>query len=173
MAARRVFLDANVIIEAFRIGVWRELARQHHLETVQMCERESLTGQTTTYGKVDVQSAELLDGLKASHDVSRAERNALIKAHRACADMDPGEKDLFAHLFTRQTPLPPIIAISSADKGVIVRAKDLGWLEHLISLEELMVEGHASKQKMIALDYQYSSRFLGEKRLQVRMGIIP
>ncbi|SEK66400.1 hypothetical protein SAMN05216359_102598 [Roseateles sp. YR242] len=116
MVERRVFLDANVIIEAFRVSVWSELSKRHHLETVQMCERESLTGQTTRYGKVAVASAALQAGLKASHDVSRAERNALIRASRACGDMDPGEKDLFAYLFAHHMPLPPRIVISSAER---------------------------------------------------------
>jgi hypothetical protein len=47
MASRRVFLDANVIIEAFRIAAWPELAQGCCLETVHECEKESLTGSTT------------------------------------------------------------------------------------------------------------------------------
>lgn len=93
-----------------------------------MCEREALTGQTTSYGHVAVNSVALKAGLKASHIVSRQERNKLTRAHGACTNMDPGEKDLFAHLYASHYPLPRLIVLSSADKGVIVRAKDLGWL---------------------------------------------
>lgn len=173
MAKRRIFLDANVIIESFRISVWAELSNGHHLETVDMCEREALTGQTTCYGRVAVDSVTLKAGLQASHIVSRQERNKLTSAHSACVNMDPGEKDLFAHLFARHTQLPPLIVLSSADKGVIVRAKDLGWLEQLISLEELLQGCGVARVKLACLDHQYSASFLSEKRTQVMLGIIP
>lgn len=173
MAPRRIFLDANVIIESFRISVWTELSNGHHLETVEMCEREALTGQTTGYARVAVDAAALKAGLKASHIVSRLERNKLTSEHRACMTMVPGEKDLFAHLFASHALLPPLIVLSSADKGVIVRAKDLGWLDHLISLEELLVEGGVARSKLSLLDRQYSASFLSEKRTQVMLGIIP
>lgn len=171
--SRRIFLDANVIIEAFRISVWSELSKGHHLETVDMCEREALTGETASYGYVAIDAAALTAGLKASHIVTRDERNKLTKAHRACTTMDPGEKDLFAHLFAKPGPLPPIIVLSSADKGVIVRAKDLGWLEHLISLEELLHGCGVARSKLEKLDRPYSISFLAEKRTQVLLGVIP
>jgi hypothetical protein len=173
MVQRRIFLDANVIIESFRISVWTELSNGHYLETVEMCEREALTGQTTSDDRVTVDSATLRAGLKASHIVSRQERNKLTSAHRACMTMDPGEKDLFAHLFASHALLPPLIVLSSADKGVIVRAKDLGWLEHLISLEELLQGCGVARAKLACLDRQYSASFLSEKRTQVMLGIIP
>jgi len=173
MVQRRIFLDANVIIESFRVSVWTELSNGHHLETVEMCEREALTGQTTGYGHVAVNSATLRAGLKATHIVSRQERNKLTNAHKACMSMDPGEKDLFAYLFANHDPLPPLIVLSSADKGVIVRAKDLGWLEHLISLEELLQGCRVARAKVSNLDRQCSASFLSEKRTQVRLGIIP
>ena len=173
MTQRRIFLDANVIIESFRISVWPELSNGHHLETVEMCEREALTGQTTSHDRVHVDAAALKAGLKASHIVSRQERNRLTSAHAACMNMDPGEKDLFAHLFASHTALPSLIVLSSADKGVIVRAKDLGWLGHLVSLEELLVGCGVARSKLICLDRQYSASFLSEKRTQVMLGIIP
>ena len=173
MDQRRIFLDANVIIECFRIGVWTELSNGHCLETVEMCEREALTGQTTSYGHVAINAATLRAGLKASHIVSRQERNRLTTVHRTCVNMDPGEKDLFAHLFASHSPLPPLIVLSSADKGVIVQAKALGWLDHLISLEELLQDCRVAPAKLACLDRQYRIPFLSEKRTQVRLGIIP
>ena len=57
MSARRVFLDANVIIEAFRISVWNELSQKYTLETVHECEKESLTGDVP--GKARVRAGAL------------------------------------------------------------------------------------------------------------------
>lgn len=133
----RVFLDANVIIEAFRIDVWGELARGLHLETVEMCEREALTGETTAYGRVFVDANHLAAGLASSHFVARSERNALFRANRLCTDMDAGEKDLFAHLFSHHKTLTAHIVVSTADKGVLVRANEFGWLQNTVSLEAL------------------------------------
>jgi len=123
VGGRRVFLDANVIIEAFRISVWTELAAGHYLETVEECEKEALTGRTDLHGHVAVDPVELRAGLKASHLVNRKMRNKLVNTHRSCLGMDPGEGDLFAYLFASYDPLPPLIVVSSADKGVVVRAK--------------------------------------------------
>jgi len=123
MPTRKVFLDANVIIEAFRIGVWAELSQGHWLETVQKCEQEALTGENSRAGRVSVDPKQLRAGLKASHLVGRPERNQLVKNHRDCLSMDDGEKDLFAHLFVHASPLPPIIVMSTADKGAISRSK--------------------------------------------------
>jgi hypothetical protein len=173
MAQRRVFLDANVIIEAFRISVWPELSKGCWLETVEECERESLTGGITSPRSVQVDAKALSLGLRQSHPVSKKERTALSQAHPSCRDMDPGEKDLFAHLFVNHNPLPPLIVVNSGDKGVFVRAKDLGWLDNLVSLEELLVGCKVSKAKLNALDRPHTARFLSEKRTEVMLGIIP
>ena len=81
MAARRVFLDANVIIEAFRISVWSELSKGHDLETVHECESETLTGEVFGRPRVRVDANTLKAGLKASHPVTAQQRKALTKVH--------------------------------------------------------------------------------------------
>lgn len=170
---RRVFLDANVIIEAFRVSVWTELSSGFHVETVEECEKEALTGRTDIYGRVAVSAAALRAGLKASHLVGREERNKLVGEHKACLEMDPGEKDLFAYLFANHHPLAPLIAVSSADKGVVVRAKQLGWLDRLISLEELLHGCGIARVKLNQLDIPHRAAFLGEVRTKVLLGVIP
>lgn len=173
MATRRVFLDANVIIETFRIAAWPELSQGCRLETVHECESESLTGSTTNHGYVQIDGQALRSGLQCSHPVGKPERQALIKAHSACMGMDPGEKDLFAHLFVNYPQLPPLIVVSSSDKGVVVRANELGWLDSLVSLEELLHGCNVSPAKMRLLDTQHLSSFLAQVRTKVRLGIIP
>jgi len=87
--------------------------------------------------------------------------------------MDPGEKDLFAHLFANHQPLPPLIVVSSSDKGVIVRAKDLGWLQNLVSLEELLHGCGVSRAKIALLDIPHHASFLSDVRTKVMLGVIP
>lgn len=117
---QRVFLDANVIIEAFRIGVWTELSQAWCLETVEKCEEEALTGDSSRAGRVSVDPKLLRAGFNVVHAVSRSERNKLFAAHPDCATMDAGEKDLFAHLYSLVQPLSTLIVVSTADKGAIV-----------------------------------------------------
>jgi len=173
MAARRVFVDANVIIEAFRISVWSELSQGCWLETVHECEKEALTGSTTSSKIVRVDAQALRDGLRSSHPVGRSQRSALVRVHASCMSMDPGEKDLFAYLFANYQPLPPLIVVSSSDKGVVVRAKDLGWLQNLVSLEELLLGCGVSRAKMALLDVPHHANFLSDVRTKVMLGVIP
>jgi hypothetical protein len=70
--------------------------------------------------------------------------------------------------------LPPLIVVSSScDKGVVVRAKDLGWLNSLVSLEELLLECGVSRPKMNLLESQHHAKFLAEVRTKVLLGVMP
>lgn len=173
MAERRVFLDANIIIEAFRISVWAELSNGHRLETVHECEKEALTGGTAKHGYVPVDAQALRAGFRALHAVGKVERRVLFQAHSACSSMDPGEKDLFAYLFVNHQPLPALIVLSSSDKGVVVRANELGWLQNLVSLEELLLGCGVSRAKMLLLEPHHRAGFLSEVRTKVMLGVIP
>jgi len=173
MATQRVFLDANVIIECFRIGVWSELAQGCWLETVEECAKEALTGDTSRPGRVQVNSQELAAGCRTVHSVSRAERNQLMSSHQGMTSLDPGERDLFAYLYANERPLGPLVVVSTADKGAIVRANDLGWLDQLVSLEVLLEGAGVSRAKMANLGQQYGSAFLAGVRTKVMLGVIP
>lgn len=173
MSAQRVFLDANVIIEAFRISAWTELSKAYCLETIQECESEALTGDTSRFGFVAVDASSLKNGLRHSHPVEKKDRNALIKRNANCLTMDPGEKDLFAYLLTLQQPLPTLIVVSTADKGVVVRAHEMGWLDHLVSLEELLKSCGTSSRKVALLQLQHQASFLSNVRTKVFQGVIP
>jgi hypothetical protein len=172
-SAQRAFLDANVIIETFRIGAWPELSRGSWLETVQECEQEALTGNTARSGRVAIDPQALRSGLKASHSVGRQERNKLTHDHPECASMDPGERDLFAHLYSHESPLRATVVLSTADKGVVVRANDLGWLDNIVSLQDLLVAANVGSAKIALLDRQFQVAFLSKVRTDVRLGVIP
>jgi len=169
----RILLDANVMIECFRIGAWAELARGCWLESVEECCKEALTGDNSMAGRVAVDATALRQGLRQVHQVGRAERNQLILQHRAMVSLDPGEMDLYAHLLAVGGPRAGLLVVSTADKGAIVRANDLGWLDQLISFEELLTQAGASRPKMNALQKHYGAAWLGEVRTKIRLGVIP
>lgn len=173
MTQRKVLLDANVIIECFRIGAWAELAQGCWLETVEECYKEALTGDSSLPGRIAVDPIELQKGLRQIHKVTRAERNQLFIKHPSMVSLDPGELDLYAHLLAVGVPQPNLVVISTADKGAIVRAGDLNWLDQLHALEELLTQVGASRPKMAALKGHYTTMWLSDVRMKVRMGIIP
>jgi len=173
MPTRRVFLDTNVIIECFRIGAWAQLSSALRLETVDECCTEALTGETSRPGRVDVDASMLRTGLAVIHRVTRRELNALIAKHVQMGTLDAGEKELFAHLFAHEMASAHRVALSTADKGALVRAQDLGWLDSLVSLETLLNEVGAPRPKMALLGHAYSTRFLDDVRTKIRLGIMP
>jgi hypothetical protein len=77
------------------------------------------------------------------------------------------------YLYAHQSPLPATIALSTADKGVVVRANDVGWLDNLVSLQDLLVAANVVAPKIALLDRQFQSAFLSRVRTDVRMGVIP
>lgn len=173
MSTKRVFLDTNVIIECFRIGAWGQLSNSMRLETVEECCSEALTGETSRAERVDVDAGMLRIGLASIHRVTRRELNELLAKHVQMGALDEGEKQLFAHLFAHEMASTHRVALSTADKGALVRAQDLGWLDSLVSLETLLSEVGAPRPKMALLAHAYSTKFLDDVRIKIRLGIIP
>lgn len=63
MTKTRVFVDTNVILEAFRTNCWAAICEHFAIETVEKCIEEALTGDPTERGRVDVPPEELISGL--------------------------------------------------------------------------------------------------------------
>jgi hypothetical protein len=174
MGHRRVFLDTNVIIECFRIGVWSDLAQGHQLETVDEVVTEALTGDTSRAGHVSIDRVTLLGGLaQQPHSVSKKDRNKLLLQYPGGPILDAGELNLFAYLNAHELPLAPLIVVGTADKGAITFAKLPGWLDQLVSLEELLRSTGTPPAKLGQLGPQHHAEFLSNVRTKVILGIIP
>ncbi|MFZ3288748.1 MAG: hypothetical protein WA191_18110 [Telluria sp.] len=174
MADKRVFLDTNVIIECFCIGVWSELSQGYRLETVDEVVTEAMTGITSRPDRVAVDRTLLLAGLaQQPHSVTRKDRNGLLRHYPSMATLDPGELNLFAYLNSHELPLAPLIVIGTADKGAIAAARLPGWLDQLVSLEELLKLAKVSRAKLDLVGSQHTVSFLSEVRTKVFFGIIP
>lgn len=174
MGHQRGFLDTNVIIECFRIGVWGELSRGHQLETVDEVVTEVMTGDAGLRDRVTVDRTLLLGGLsKPPHAVVKRDRDRLMLLYPHGPLLDPGERDLFAYLNAHELPLAPLIVIGTADKGAIAFSHLPGWLDQLISLEELLAAVKTPRAKLATLGTQHQASFLSQVRTKVRMGVIP
>lgn len=173
-AGKRVFLDTNVVIECFRIGVWSELSQGCKLETVDEVVSEAMTGATSRPGRVVVDRGVMLAGLAQNpHAVTRRDRNVLLADYPSMTTLDPGELHLFAYLNAHELPLASVILVSTADKGAIAAAHLPRWLDELISLEELLKSAKVSRTKLDLIGPQHTASFLTDVRTKVFLGIIP
>jgi len=77
MAKQRIFVDTNVIIEAFRAKCWKAICGRYSVETVSSVVSEALAGDPEEPGYVVVDEGEQRSGLSVVHDVTPLMRAAL------------------------------------------------------------------------------------------------
>lgn len=173
MPKKRVFVDTNVVIEAFRTGCWAAICERYDVETVDKCVEEALTGNPDNPGHVVISAEELDAGLAGHHPVSRGEIATLVLAFPCCGALDDGEKHLLARLHADKCLPAPLIVVSTADKAALVASHQLGWLDSLTSLEALARDAGANNAALTALHLQYREDWLVGIKTKIRLGIIP
>jgi hypothetical protein len=173
MPKTRVFADTNVILEAFRTGCWAALCHQFAVETVEKCVEEALTGNPDDPKHVAVPPADLHAGLTVRHLVTRKEIASLVLDHPACGTLDDGEKHLLAWLYANDILPAAAIVVTTADKAALVAIHGLGWLDSVVSLEDLARKAGVGRPSLDALSLQYREDWLTSIKTKIRMGIIP
>lgn len=173
MPKTRVFADTNVILEAFRTGCWPALCQKYDIETVEKCIEETLTGDPDDPRRIHVDRETLIDGLAGRHAVGKRELASFVLAHPECQGLDDGELHLLAWLHAQGLLPNALILVSTADKAAIVATGRLGWLDSLVSLEQLAQTSGVSRQQLDSLARHYRSNWLDEIKFKVRFGIIP
>ncbi len=171
-AKTRVFVDTNVILEAFRTHCWKAISSHFSIETVEKCVEETLTGNPSDSRHIAVPPADLHAGLAAQHNVTRKEL-ALLVPYSACSALDDGEKHLLARLVASKLQPSTLIVVSTADKAALVAAHALGWLDNAISLEELARKAGIGRTNIDALALQYRDDWLSHIKTKIHLGIIP
>jgi hypothetical protein len=150
---RVILLDTNIIIEAVRTGCWNGLRGHYGLVTVGKCREEAQSGIARTPGYVVVEDHHLSSGIEIV---------AVTDLHRAllatsCADaavLDDGERDLWAHAYSRGDDWEA----TCADQAAVRVAVKLGWGDRLASLEELIWS--AGIRPKTRLKQHYTKRML-------------
>lgn len=173
MPRTRVFVDTNIILEAFRTGCWAAICQHYAVETVEKCIEESLTGDPTDPRRIEVEQDILVAGLAARHHVGKHELACLVLAHPECQGLDDGEMHLLAWLHAQGLLPNSLILVSTADKAAIVATSRLGWLDSLTSLEHLARSSGATRPQIERLARHYRAGWLDEIRVKIRLGIIP
>lgn len=173
MARRRVFVDTNVILEAFRTGCWPAITSKWSIETVEKCVEEALTGDPHDPGRIPVEQASLMAGLAACHAVRKQDIASLALSHPACQGLDDGELHLLSLLHAKGWMQDVQLLISTADKAAIVATGTLGGLDSLVSLEHLAQSAGVARAQLANLARHYRVDWLDGIKVKVRFGIIP
>jgi hypothetical protein len=166
MSKTRVFVDTNVILEAIRTKCWSAICNRFSIETVEKCIEESLTGHTP------VQQDILLNGLTARHSTSKREIANLFLSYPECQGLDDGELHLLAWLYAQRILPNELIAISTADKAAIRATAALGWIDALISLEQLVKQSGVTSAQLSGLRQHYKIQWLAGIKSDIRLGMI-
>lgn len=156
-----VLVDAMVIIEAVRIGVWNAITSAFTVETVQECVDETRRGPAHAAGYVPV-SAGALGRLREVHPVSEEERAALTLRYGPASSMHDGERDLFAHAWAREAAGDSAWVVSSPDHASVRAAVALGLGDRMHSLEELI--RRAGARPSLPMRSHHSNDWLANSR---------
>ena len=154
---RMILLDTNIIIEAVRTGCWNGLRGHHELVTVEKCREEARSGAARKPGYVVVEDHHLNTGIQIV-SVTDTDRAHLFVECSEAMGLDQGEKDLWAHAYSRADDW----SAACADQAAVRVAMQLGWGDRLISLEELVRSAGARTKK--ELKTHYTTRVLSNWR---------
>jgi len=173
MAKIQVFVDTNIIIEAFRTNCWTAMCQVYDIETVEKCIEEALTGNLNDPAHVTVDRDIFLSGLAARHQATKRDLAQITLNHPHCQGLDDGELHLLAWLYSQEQMPSARILVSTADKAAIVATEKLGWIDAVISLEQILQKSGVTRNQLKSLKRHYQSNWLNEIKSKIRFGIIP
>jgi hypothetical protein len=150
---RLILVDTNIIIEAVRTECWNGLRGYYELVTVEKCREEARSGIARSPGYVVVEDNHLSSDIRIMA-VTDAERVHLAMACAESVVLDDGERDLWAHAYSRGDDWDAVCA----DQAAVRVAARLGWGDRLVSLEELVKA--AGLRTKLQLKNHYSRRML-------------
>ena len=158
-----VLMDANAIIGANKYGVWEQLRGRFVLETVEMCVVECASGDPGGWGYVPVDTRALRTQIRV-HDVTQMQIIAAYMENPALRTVHEGERDLLVHALGRADAW----LLTSQDKGCLKCSHELGFLDRMVSLEELARE----TGNRIKFEDPYSRKWLDVRRADIRLGVL-
>ncbi|HCE43639.1 MAG TPA: hypothetical protein DET40_08830 [Lentisphaeria bacterium] len=149
-----IFLDTNVIIEAERAGILKTLAGNFKkLATVRKCLQELDKGNKSAPDYIPVDTKFISEKFSLKTVTQKEIADLLLKLENEIA-LDPGEEELLAHINSQNIN---VYFICSPDRACIRAANKLGFIDKVISLEDL---ADASGMKKTKLLYHFSKRWL-------------
>ncbi len=135
-----VLVDTNIIIEAVRIKCWSTVTGHFRIETVEKCCEEARTGDLHRPGYVQVSEKDLQTRL-VTYPVSKIELASLALRDLESFRLDDGERHLWSHALGRTDEW----LACCCDHAAVNSAIRLGWVDRLVSLEELIVAARGKR----------------------------
>lgn len=134
-----VLVDTMVILECWRINAWKALTEGYAVETVEDCIIETQTGFQRRREEQRIDQVVLTETLKAVHKVSDADTAAVLLRDPLAANLDLGERSLWAHAIARTDTW----VLCGPDKASLRFGVRLGLRDRLVGLEGLLRDaGH-------------------------------
>lgn len=142
----RVFVDTNIIIEAYRTGCWEAICKSRSLEvaTVEACVEEALARGEQAPKSEQIPPRFLRSKYVARHEVTSALQATwklrlagLEPEYQHDGDLGDGERDLLAWLILCEQPSEEVL-LATADGLALAFAHQFGLLEHTISLQGMI-----------------------------------
>jgi hypothetical protein len=152
-----LLVDTNAILECWRVGAWRALAKGYQVETVEDCVTETQTGYQRRRPEQQIEAAALRDSLAATHQVVDRERAAAVVRDPMFSYLDVGEQSLWAHALTRTDAW----VLCGPDTASLRFGVRLGFRDRLVALEGLLQD--AGHRPATALRSAYTSGWLAKK----------
>jgi hypothetical protein len=155
-----VLVDTNVILECWRVNAWKALSGGYTLETVEDCVIETQTGYQRRREEQRVEQAALTGSLRAVHKVGKAELAAVLLRDPLAANLDHGERSLWAHAVGR----PDAWVLCGPDKASLRFGVRLGLRDRLVALEGLLSDVGRKPGSVLRENYtsKWLDRALGE-----------
>lgn len=154
-----VLVDTNVILECWRINAWKALAGGYGVETVEESVVETQTGFQRRREEQRIDQAALTATLQTVHKVGKPETAAMLLRDPLSANLDLGERMLWAHALARSDAW----VLCGPDKASLRFGVRLGLRDRLVALEGLLSDvGHKPAGLREAYTSKWLARTLGE-----------
>jgi AraC-like DNA-binding protein len=152
----KIFLDANVIIEANRTNIWKALLGQfNNLGTVTKIVEELNTGDQDDPAYVKIDTTEINSQLSPQNVSPKEIIELKLRLDNEIA-LDSGEEELLAHICSKNEEFK-VFYVCSPDKACIKAAKKLGFIDNVLSLESLASKAGVSIKN---LQFQFTEKWL-------------
>jgi hypothetical protein len=149
-----VLVDTMVILECWRINAWKTFAGGYSVETVADCVIETQTGFQRRRVEQRIDQAVLKATLHAVNEVSDVDTAAVLLRDPLAANLDLGERSLWAHALTRTDAW----VLCGPDKASLRFGVRLGFRDRLVALEGLLRD--AGHKPGAALKENHTSKWL-------------
>lgn len=160
-----VLIDTNVIIEAHDTNCLAQLANFFRLCTVEEVISETQRGRQRRSPERNIDEPQLRGWMFEIGVVTEEQRFNFTLAHQA-AGLDDGERDLLIWAESLQSAW----LLNSPDMAVLRFASQRGWLDRLVSLEDMCRSMNARLSQDLRENFR--ENWLSINRTDLRLGVL-